>query len=162
MQIGIIGSGECTPEMEKVAEEVGRHVARRGAVLICGGMGGVMRAACRGAAEAGGVTIGILPGDRADQANEYVKIRIVTDMGHARNFILVHSSDVLIAIAGEYGTLSELAIALKLGKPVVGLSTWDVSPDIVKARDPAEAVGEAIQLVRRSSRGKKRATKTIR
>ncbi|MBW2307315.1 MAG: TIGR00725 family protein [Deltaproteobacteria bacterium] len=149
MQIGIIGAGECTPEVEKVAEEVGRQVARCGAVLICGGMGGVMRAACRGAAGAGGITVGILPGNRAEQANEYVQIRIVTDMGHARNVLVVHSSDVLIAIAGEYGTLSELAIALKLGKPVVGLETWDISPDIVNASDPAEAVEKAALLVRR-------------
>ena len=148
MQIGIIGSAECTLEVENVAEEVGRLVARSGAVLIFGGRGGVMRAACRGAVEAGGATVGILPGDRADQANEYVQIRIVTDLGHARNALVVHSSDVLIAIKGEYGTLSELAIALKLGKPVVGLNTWDVSPCIFKARGPAEAVAKALQMVR--------------
>lgn len=146
MQIGIIGSAECTPEVERVAEDVGRLVAQCGAVLISGGLGGVMRAACRGAARAGGITVGILPGDRADQANEYVQIRVVTDLGHARNVLIVHSSDALIAIGGEYGTLSELAIALKLGKPVVGLNTWDVSAEIVRARDPAEAVAVALQM----------------
>ena len=148
MQIGIIGSGECVMEVEKAAEEVGRLIARSGAVLICGGLGGVMKAACRGAVGAGGITVGILPGDRADQANEYVQIRIVTDLGHARNVLVVHSSDVLIARGGGFGTLSELAIALKLGKPVVGLHTWDVSPGIVKVNDPAEAVEKALKLTR--------------
>jgi uncharacterized protein (TIGR00725 family) len=149
MQIGIIGSADCPPEMEWAAEEVGRLVARSGAVLICGGLGGVMKAACKGALEAGGITVGSLPGDRGDQANKYVQIRIVTDMGHARNVLVVHSSDVLIAIGGEYGTLSELAVALKLGRPVVGLDTWDVSALIVKARNPADAVARALQSVRR-------------
>ena len=111
MQIGVIGAGLCPPSVEKIAEDVGREIAKSGAFLICGGLGGVMEAAARGAKFEGGFTIGILPGIDSYEANPYIDVSIVTDMGHARNVILVRSSDALIAVEGGFGTLSEIAIA---------------------------------------------------
>ncbi len=147
--IGIIGAGSCPPEVEELAKGVGREVARRGYVLICGGLGGVMRAACEGAKEMGGFTVGILPTAHKEDANPFVDLAIPTGMGHARNVIIVHSSDVLIAIAGEAGTLSEIAIAMKVGKPVVGLRSWSLEGRIPQASRPEEAVQMALQLMRR-------------
>ena len=126
MQIGVIGSGDCSPQVQRLAEEVGREIAKRGAVLVCGGLGGVMEGAARGAKLAGGLTVGILPGSDACKANPYIDVVIVTGMSYARNIIVVRSSDVLIAIEGKYGTLSEIAYALQLRKPVVGINTWNV------------------------------------
>jgi uncharacterized protein (TIGR00725 family) len=117
--IGVIGAGRASAAGERQAYEVGRLIAENGAVLVCGGLGGVMAAASKGCAEAGGEVLGILPGPTADSANPYVTLPIVTNMGHARNVIIAHSAAVLIAIEGEYGTLSEMAIGLKLGKTVV-------------------------------------------
>ena len=122
--IGVIGAGSCNNEIYELAQEVGVGVAKMGAILVCGGLGGVMEGACRGACEAGGQTVGILPGPDRAHANPYVTIPIVTDLGHARNILVVRSSDLLMAISGGYGTLSEISIALKLAKPVIGLSTW--------------------------------------
>jgi uncharacterized protein (TIGR00725 family) len=122
--IGVIGAGSCNSEVYELAREVGMGIAKMGAILVCGGLGGVMEGACLGACEAGGQTVGILPGPDRGHANPHVTIPIVTDLGHARNILIVRSSDQLIAISGGYGTLSEISIALKLGKPVVGLSTW--------------------------------------
>jgi len=122
--IGVIGAGSCNSEVYELAREVGMGIAKMSAILVCGGLGGVMEGACLGACEAGGQTVGILPGSDKFQANPYVTIPIVTDLGHARNILIVRSSDQLIAISGGYGTLSEIGIALKLGKPVIGLSTW--------------------------------------
>ena len=147
MQIGVIGAGQCSYEGERMAEEVGREIARSQATLVCGGLGGVMEAASRGAKREGGLTVGILPGDTKDQANPHIDVPIVTGLGHARNVLVVRASDVLIAIEGGYGTLSEIAIALKLKKPVVGLNTWDVSKEIVKAANPQEAVSLAVSLI---------------
>jgi uncharacterized protein (TIGR00725 family) len=129
--IGVIGAGICNKEIYELARRVGAGIAKMGATLVCGGLGGVMEGACRGAHEAGGETVGILPGPDRAEANAYVAIPIVTDMGHARNVLIVKSSDGLIAISGGYGTLSEISIALKTGKPVVGLATW---PDIEGVR----------------------------
>jgi uncharacterized protein (TIGR00725 family) len=122
--IGVIGAGSCNDEIYEMARKVGDGIARVGAILVCGGLGGVMEGACQGTYEAGGTTIGILPGPDKAQANPYVTIPVVTDLGHARNVLIVRSSDILVAISGGYGTLSEISIALKLGKQVIGLRTW--------------------------------------
>ena len=142
--IGIIGGGSCSEEIAKMAEEVGEELARRGAALICGGHGGVMEAACRGAKRAAGLTIGILPGTDPGEANPYIDIPIATGLGQARNLVLVTAAAALIAIDGEYGTLSELGFALKLGKRVVGLATWEI-PGVIVARSPKKAVELALQ-----------------
>jgi hypothetical protein len=132
---------------------VGRLLAEAGAVVVCGGLGGVMEAACRGAAGAGGLTVGILPGDDRAQANAWVRVVIPTGLGELRNGLVVRAAESLIALGGEYGTLSEVALALKLGRPVVGLHTWELQrPDgrldrgIVLASDPADAVRRAVGL----------------
>ncbi|MEM2990784.1 MAG: TIGR00725 family protein [Halobacteria archaeon] len=137
-RIGVIGSSASIPRHEALAYEVGKLIAEKGWVLICGGLSGVMEAACRGALEKGGLTVGIIPSDGED-ANPYVKIPVITGIGYARNIIIVKSSQALIAIGGEFGTLSEIAIALKLKKPVIGLETWDIK-GILKAATPEEAI----------------------
>jgi len=124
LHVGVIGEGVCSRRVAALAERVGRAIAEAGAVLLCGGLGGVMEAASRGAARAGGTVVGLLPGFEARDANRWVGIPIVTGMDQARNVILVRSSDAVIAVGGRYGTLSEIALALKLGRPVVGLGTW--------------------------------------
>jgi len=125
------------------AFEVGAGLARRGAVVVCGGLGGVMAAACRGAREAGGTTLGILPGDDRGAANPWVTVAVATGMGELRNGLVVRACDAMIAVAGEYGTLSEIALGLKAGRRVVGLGTWDI-PGVVAAPDPATAVALAL------------------
>jgi len=138
--IGVIGAGMCDDSIATIAENVGREIAKRGAILICGGLGGVMQAAARGANKEGGTTIGILPGSRCEDANPYIDIAILSAMGHARNAIIAQSSDALIAVNGEYGTLSEIALSLKMGKTVVVLeSKWKIDGVIV-AKDAREAV----------------------
>lgn len=116
--IGVIGASQPSSDGLRMAEAVGRAIASRGAVLVCGGLGGVMQAAAKGAAEAGGEVLGILPGPDKRSANPYVTLAVPTNMGHARNVIIAHTADALIAVEGEYGTLSEVAIGLKLGKQV--------------------------------------------
>ncbi|MBN1134572.1 MAG: TIGR00725 family protein [Methanosarcinaceae archaeon] len=139
-QIGVIGAGACDEGLSRIAESVGKEIAKRGALLVCGGLGGVMEAAAHGAKEEGGTTLGILPGSNRNDANMYVDIAVLSAMGHARNVLIVQSCDALIAIDGEYGTLSEIAHALKMGKPVVLLeSQWEIKGTHV-AHDPAEAV----------------------
>lgn len=145
--IGVIGSGTSRQHLTELAEEVGREIARKGAVLVCGGLGGVMTDAARGAKEIGGVTIGILPGAKTSEANEFIDFPIATDMGQARNSIIVHTADVLIAIGGGYGTLSEIALALKIGKAVVGLQTEFQVSGVVTACTPLGAVDEALTLI---------------
>ena len=148
--IAVIGSSECSEEEAQLAEAVGQELARRGATLICGGLGGVMEAACRGAASQGGITVGILPGESAQDANRYVKIPIVTGMGYGRNVIVAKSAQAVIAIGGSYGTLSEIAYALQNGVPVIGLNTWSLSrsgeedSSIIVVQSPAEAVERAL------------------
>ena len=151
--IAVIGSGDCSPQEARLAEDTGREIAQHGAVLVCGGLGGVMAAACRGATLAGGLTIGILPGDSRRSANPYVQIPIVTNLGEARNVIVVKTAQAVIAIGGGYGTLSEIGHALKNNIPVVGLNTWQLFRDgipeaaIITAKDPADAVHKAISLI---------------
>lgn len=151
-QIGVIGAGECSREIASLAEEVGRRIALGGAVLITGGLGGVMEAASRGAQCAGGLTVGILPGFSRQEANDYVDVAIVTGFSHARNVLVVRSSDLVIAIAGEYGTLSEIALALKMGKTVIGLRTWENIPGILRAAGAEEAVARAFALLDENDR----------
>lgn len=151
--IAVIGGSECSAEEFRLAEEIGRELAKQGAILLCGGLGGVMEAACKGARTEGGITIGILPGGSRQTANRYVQIPIVTNLGEARNVIVVKSAQAVIAIGGGYGTLSEIGHALRNGIPVVGLSTWSLSrngqPDnlIVLAQNPSEAVEKALSLI---------------
>ncbi len=151
--ISVIGGSESTPEHRALAEEVGRELAKRGAMVVCGGLRGVMEAVCRGAKSAGGTTIGILPGRAAAEANSYVDIPIVTSMGYSRNVIVVHTGQAVIAIGGAFGTLSEIGHALADGIPVVGLNTWvlsengdgqNVNGSIVQASDPVDAVEKAL------------------
>ncbi len=147
--IAVIGGSTCSAEDARVAEAVGRGLAARGAVVVCGGLGGIMEAACRGARSAGGLTVGILPGDDRRSANAYVDVPVVTGMGHARNAIVVKSAQAAIAIDGSYGTLSEIGFALQNGIAVIGLGTWALSlrgqrdQSIVEARDADEAVEKA-------------------
>jgi uncharacterized protein (TIGR00725 family) len=152
--VGVVGAGVADGPTERVAEEVGSHIARSGAVLVCGGLGGVMEAACRGAVTAGGTTVGILPGDDRRAANPWVTVALPTGMGEVRNVLVVRAADVVVAVGGEYGTLSEIALALKLGRPVVGIGSWTlVRPGgatdhgMVGAGDPASAVRLALSLV---------------
>ncbi len=143
--IGVIGTGEFDASLCAQAEEVGRLIAMKGCILVNGGLGGVMEASSRGAKAAGGITVGILPGKRPEEANPYVDVPIATGLGEMRNLLIVRAAGALIAIGGGYGTLSEIALALKTGRTVVGLETWDITPDIVRARDPATAVEEALK-----------------
>ncbi|MBU2591586.1 MAG: TIGR00725 family protein [Nitrospinae bacterium] len=140
--IGIVGSGICDEKIAALAEETGRLIAEAGYTLLSGGLGGVMEAASKGAKGAGGLTIGILPGNKSTDANSFIDIPIVTGMGHARNIIVVHSADCIVAIAGEYGTLSEISIALKIGKPVIGIKTWGQLHGIIEVKTAAEAVAK--------------------
>ncbi len=153
MIIGVVGGDKCSAEMARIAEEVGAELARRDCIVICGGRGGVMEAACKGAREAGGFTIGVLPGPDRSEANKYVSVPIVTNMGEARNAIIVLSSQGIIALDGEYGTLSEIALALKRGIPVVGIKTWSLALDetkeesILQAATAAEAVAMLLSRI---------------
>lgn len=147
-QIGVIGGGTCSPEIYEIAQEVGRKIAQNGFSLVCGGLGGVMEAACRGARETGGTTIGILPTTNKEDANPYCDLVIPTGLGHARNVLVVHASDALIAVDGEAGTLSEIAIALKVGKPIVGLKTWNLEGRVPLAKDGREAITMIMDMLR--------------
>jgi uncharacterized protein (TIGR00725 family) len=157
--VAVIGDGDPRgPEAHRVmdwAEEIGQLLARAGATVITGGLGGVMRAASRGAASAGGVTIGILPDADADEANEYVSIPIATGLGVARNLVVVTAADAVVAVGGRHGTLSEIGLALRMGRHVVALSSWRVEsehrlggPRVHRARDPREAAELGIRLAK--------------
>jgi uncharacterized protein (TIGR00725 family) len=141
--VAVVGSGEASGELYQKAREVGRLVAERGGTVVCGGRSGVMEAAARGAKEAGGTAIGILPDEDREKANEYVSYSVATGTGHARNLAVVCSGDVVIAVGGEYGTLSEIGLALKVGRPVVALESWDLGAHIAVASSPQEAVEAA-------------------
>jgi uncharacterized protein (TIGR00725 family) len=146
--IAVCGPGEADPEAERIAEEIGLRLARAAAVVVCGGMTGVMEAACRGAKEGAGRTVGILPGSSRRDANRYVDVAIPTGMGEMRNALVVRAADVVIAVAGAFGTLSEIALALKIGRPVVGVATWDIK-GIVNADGAEDAVRKALDLAAR-------------
>jgi uncharacterized protein (TIGR00725 family) len=143
--IGVIGAGSCDDATTRIAYDIGKGIAGAGYALVCGGLGGVMEAACHGASDADGLTIGILPGDTIAGANPYVKLPIATGLGIARNVIIVRSSRALIAISGGPGTLSEIAFALQLGVPVVSLKSFVLSEQLIQARDVRHALEEAFK-----------------
>ncbi len=140
IRVSVIGAGSCDDKTALTARRLGRLLAESGYDIVCGGLGGVMRAACRGAAEAGGLTIGILPGTSRSDANEFVGVAIATGLGIMRNALVVANGDAAIAVEGEAGTLSEIAMALKTGKPVIALGTWSGLDGVRKAETPEEAV----------------------
>ncbi|MFH1038901.1 MAG: TIGR00725 family protein [PVC group bacterium] len=142
MLISVIGGNRADPAVLRAAEELGRELAKRGLTVVCGGLGGVMEAVCRGAKEAGGETVGILPGNRPSSANPYVGIPIATGIGLARNAIVALSGEVVIAVDGKYGTLTEIGYALNSGKKVIGIGTWDI-PGVI----PAANVEHALRLL---------------
>jgi uncharacterized protein (TIGR00725 family) len=129
-----------------MAAEIGRYIAENGGVLICGGLGGVMEGAARGAKEAGGVTIGVLPNETRDEANEYIDHVIATGLGDARNMIVVRSADAVIALPGKYGTLTEMAFALLAEIPVVSVSAWKLGEEVEQFDDPVKAAAAAMKL----------------
>jgi uncharacterized protein (TIGR00725 family) len=144
--IAVIGAGRADKAILKIAEEVGRLIARKGAILICGGLGGVMEAASKGAKSEGGITIGILPQNHVKEANPSIDIPVATGFGQGRNVIIARTADAIIAVGGEYGTLSEIAFGLKMGKPVIGIGTWDIK-GIIKANNAEDAVNKAFELL---------------
>ena len=152
--VAVIGPDPAPPDVAAACEEVGRLLARAGAIVVTGGLGGSMEAASRGAAEEGGVTLGILPGRTRKDANPYLTVSVPTGMGEGRNVLNVRAADVVIAVAGEFGTLSEIAFALKTGVPVVGLDTWELSKAgqrveaFLRVETPEDAVREALRLAR--------------
>jgi uncharacterized protein (TIGR00725 family) len=153
--VAVCGPDPVSPEVAAQAEEIGKLLARAGAVLVCGGLGGTMEAAARGAHAEGGTSIGILPGSGRSAGNPYLSVSIPTGMGEMRNTLIVRSADVVIAVAGEFGTLSEIAFALKTGVPVVGLDTWELgkagrnlADPIARASSPKDAVEQALRLAR--------------
>lgn len=154
-RVAVIGAGQCSADEAHSAEEIGRLLAEAGAVVLTGGRGGVMEAASRGANLAGGLTVGILPGDDASQANPWVGLPIVTGLGEARNAVLMRTAEAVIAVGGEYGTLSEIAFALKFGRPVIGIHTWravsriEVPLPVHEVEDAAAAVMTALSLLGR-------------
>lgn len=156
LYIAVVGAGSCDEAGAKLADAVGAAIACRGGVLVCGGGGGVMEAASRGARAAGGAVLGILPGESHRQGNRHLSFSVATGLGEARNAVIARTCDAMIAVGGEYGTLSEIALALKMGKPVVGLKTWKVDPPqeisgrgIVYAESPSGAADLAWELARR-------------
>ena len=155
MIIAVIGDSSCSPEEAKLAETVGELLAQRGVIIICGGLGGVMEAVCRGAKSKGGLTVGILPGQDSSMANPWLDIPVVTGIGEARNVAVVKSAQAVIAIGGSYGTLSEIAYALKSRIPIIGLNTWSLSRNereddsIIRVQSATEAVDKAISLAKR-------------
>ncbi|MGA2919378.1 TIGR00725 family protein [Methanoregula sp.] len=148
MQVAVTGAADATEREYEAAYATGALIAQNGGILVCGGLGGVMEAACKGAREHGGTTVGIVSG--TGDGNPYLGIVIRTGLGHARNILVAQSGDVMIAIGGSHGTLSEIAIALKTGCPVFGLASWDID-GVVKCTTPAEAVGLAIRAAGSSS-----------
>jgi hypothetical protein len=153
MYISVIGVGQPDTTTQTLAYEVGKLVAERGAILVCGGLGGVMDSVAKGAKEAGGLTVGILPGETRLGASRYLDVSIPTGMGQARNALVVLSGDGVIAIGAGYGTLSEIGFALKMGKPIVGLATWEISKeaqpikDLIKCSTAKEAVDKIFKLI---------------
>jgi uncharacterized protein (TIGR00725 family) len=143
--VGVVGAGVCDETVYVMAEEVGRRLAECQYVVLTGGRTGVMEAASRGAKQAGGLTVGILPGNNPQDANPYIDIPIATGLQDARNAIVARASEILIAIAGEYGTLSEIALALKMGRRVIGLGTWHIAKAVQVVETPQQAVADVIR-----------------
>ena len=147
--VAVVGPGDASPEELQAAEDVGGALAELGAVVVTGGLGGVMEAACRGARSRRGRTVGILPGEDREAANGWVEIAIATGLGELRNGLVVRAADALVAVGGGHGTLSEVALALKLGRPVVGLGTWEVH-GVEHVSTPVEAIDRISALLLQS------------
>jgi len=159
--ISVIGESEASFEILKLAEEVGKLIAKAGLVLVCGGLKGVMEAAAKGAKSQGGLTVGILPGSKREEANRYIDIPIITGLGYARNKLVVKTGQVVIAVGGRYGTLSEIGFALGYGIPVIGLKTWQlirgdgkVDQGIIYVNSPKEAVDLALKIIAKAEEPK--------
>jgi uncharacterized protein (TIGR00725 family) len=142
--VAVIGPSDATSQQTRNAEEIGRKLAEGGAIVVCGGLGGVMEAACRGASGAAGTTVGLLPGTDRDSANEWVQIAIPTGLGELRNGLVIRAADAVIAVGGAYGTLSEIALTLRAGIPVIGLNTWEIE-GIERVESSDDAVSRALQ-----------------
>ena len=155
--ISVIGAGLASEDETAAAEEIGRLLADAGAILVCGGLGGVMDAAARGCEAAGGTSVGILPGDDRSSGSPHLTVRIATGLGEARNAIVARAADAVIAVGGEFGTLSEIAFALKMGRPVIGLGTWALDLEglpgdpLLRAADPVDAVAKALEAAERTA-----------
>jgi uncharacterized protein (TIGR00725 family) len=151
--VAIIGPGQCSPELENLAYEAGKLLAQRGYGMVCGGLGGVMGAACKGAFDADGITVGILPGSDAGEANPFVRIAIPSGIGQSRNAIVVRAAQAVLALGGGFGTLSEIALALRWGIPVYGVNTWiPTDPEgqqapILECSSIKEAVSAIVELL---------------
>ena len=145
--IAVIGAGECDNEVYNQATELGQLLGKSDFNVICGGLGGVMEAVCKGVKSVNGTTIGVLPGNEINEANQYIDFPIATGMGIGRNIIIIRSAKAVIAVNGKYGTLSEIAYALQLNKPVIGLNTWDISENIVKVDSANQAVLKVKELL---------------
>ena len=163
--IGVIGESKTSPETFKLAKEVGKEIAKARAVLVCGGLKGVMEAAAKGSKSEGGLTVGILPGGKREEANPYIDIPIVTGLGYARNKLVVKTAQVIIAVGGSYGTLTEIGFALSYNIPVIGLRTWELvrkgkkDTAIIEAKNPKDAVRSALSLIKKN-KGKRYKTRT--
>ncbi len=148
--IAVIGAGKCSKKLKDMAADVGRYIAENGGVLVCGGLGGTMEGAARGAKSVGGTTIGIIPTVNKKDANDYIDFVIPTGIGHARNLLVVNTADAIVALPGKYGTLTEMAYALIAGKPIVSVSAWKLGDEIQQVEDPIEAAKIAMDLARKS------------
>ncbi len=142
--VAVIGPSDATSEQTRAAEAIGRGLADGGAILVCGGLGGVMAAACHGAGAAAGTTVGLLPGTDRASANEWVEIALPTGLGELRNGLLIRAADAVIAVGGAYGTLSEIALALRAGVPVIGLNTWEIE-GVERVKSATEAVTRSLE-----------------
>jgi len=144
--IAVIGSHQCDENTAKIAQQLGREIAKIGAILVCGGLGGVMEAVAKGAKENSGITVGILPGENKNEANPYIDIPIATGLGYTRNTLVTTAADIVVALAGEYGTLSEISFALNAKKPVIGIKTWDIK-GIIKVNTVKEVMQEIKRII---------------
>ncbi|MDD5618504.1 MAG: TIGR00725 family protein [Candidatus Omnitrophota bacterium] len=148
MNISIIGGSRCSKKDYKIAKELGRLIAKEGWTLICGGRTGVMEAACKGAKESGGVTVAILPSADGKDANSYVDVRIPTGLGYARNILVVRASDIIVAVSGKYGTLSEIAFAFNEDRHVIGINTWKIK-GVIQVKTPLQAIFQIKRIIKK-------------
>ena len=151
MHIGVIGAGLCSKREYELAYDVGIEIAKKNWILFCGGLGGIMEGAAKGCYDSGGLTVGLLPGLEKDAANPYIQVPVPTGLDEGRNLLIIRASDVLISIAGGYGTLSEIGFALKTGKPVIGIGTWKDIEGIHYVSDHREAIQTASRLLRKDN-----------
>jgi len=149
--IAVIGAGECSRKLCDMAADVGRYVAENGGVVLCGGLGGIMEGAARGAKEAGGTTRGIIPSENKADANQFIDYVIPTGFGQARNVLVIRAADAIVALPGKFGTLSEMAFALISGKPIVSVQAWKLGEEIQQVEDPIEAAKIAMELARKQN-----------